>query len=125
MSSRHARQARLEEVGDAGQRRLEESTCTVRGAGLAAEVEARYLVGAGVGRVLVSDPEAAHRSREVDTSVDVSILTIPDDEREVEPTAAVADPEWASSLSVPAREVALGAYRALSSLRRVLLSSKS
>jgi hypothetical protein len=34
--------------------------------------------------------------------------------------AAAVEPEWLESLSSPAREVALGAYRALSSLRRAL-----
>jgi hypothetical protein len=122
MSSRHARhsrQIRLAEVGDAGQRRLEEGTCTVRGGGLAAQIEARYLVGAGVGRLVVSDAEVARCARAVDASVDVVILA---------PTSTpipTTDPEWASSLSVPARDVALGAYRALSSLRRVFLSSRS
>jgi hypothetical protein len=89
----------------------------VRGSGLAAEVEARYLAGSGVGHLLVSDSAVARSAKEVDASLDVVI----------EPSltsTSIADPEWAGSFCAPARDVALGAYRALSSLRRVLHPTK-
>jgi hypothetical protein len=117
MTDRYARQIRLAEVGEAGQRRLGDSTCTVQGSGLAAEVEARYLAGSGIGHLLVSDAAVARSAREVNPSVDVLIL-------HAGVTAKAAEPEWLQSLSSPARDVALGAYRALSSLRRALQPSK-
>jgi hypothetical protein len=128
MSYRHARQLRLAEVGEAGQRRLAESACVVRGHGLAAKIEARYLVGAGVGRLLVPSEEVARSARQLDASADVRIeaAILDSAARDLEPATATSseDPEWARSLSPPARDVALGAHRALSSLRRLLLPSE-
>jgi molybdopterin/thiamine biosynthesis adenylyltransferase len=117
MTDRYARQIRLAEVGEAGQRRIRESTCIVQGSGLAAEVEARYLAGSGLGHLLVSDAAVARSAREVNPKVDVVVLI-------AGAKAKSAEPEWLESLSSPAREVALGAYRALSSLRCALQPSK-
>jgi hypothetical protein len=100
----------------------------VRGHGLAAKIEARYLAGAGVGRLLVSSEEVAHSARRLDASADVRIEGAILDNAAHAIEAAIAtsseDPEWTRSLSPPAREVALGAHRALSSLRRLLLLSE-
>ncbi len=52
--SRHARQLQVPGVGEAGQRRLRAGSVAVEGEDLAAEVCARYLIGAGVGRLVAS-----------------------------------------------------------------------
>lgn len=87
MNARFSRQARLPEIGEAGQLRLLGSVHAVRGAGLAAEVEARYARAAGFGRVDAG-------------------CGAPDPE-----------PAWIRELHPGAREVALGAHRALSAIR--------
>jgi hypothetical protein len=114
MSERHSRQVRLAEVGVEGQGRIGASVQVVRGRGLAAMVEARYLAGAGVKAIEVEDERVASNARAIDGSVEVR-LRAPDgvDDR---------DPVWAWDLSPHARDVALGAYRALCALRRVALS---
>jgi hypothetical protein len=45
---RHRRQIRLVEIGEAGQERLSSSEVALRGTGDVGEVEAAYLVGAGL-----------------------------------------------------------------------------
>jgi hypothetical protein len=89
----------------------------VLGQGLAAKVEARYLAGAGAFGVDVKDESVARALREVDGNVKVR-LHDHDEEHE-------QDPAWARELSGPARDVALGAYRALRALRRVGLAEKA
>ncbi|MGO8992918.1 MAG: hypothetical protein ACLQVI_06295 [Polyangiaceae bacterium] len=87
---RFTRQVRLAEVGEEGQARLTCVAVRVAHDGLAGDVEARYLVGAGA-RVAV--PLGGT----------------------VEPL-----PSWLASLSPVAREVASGAYAALSAVRATL-----
>ncbi len=89
----------------------------VRGHGVAAEVEARYLAGAGVGAIEVEDSRVAEAVRQVDGRVKVSFH-----DRDRDPDHD-HDPAWAGELSVPAREVALGAHRALRALREVVLAA--
>jgi len=72
---RHTRQVRLADVGPEGQARIARAVVDVPGTGLAAEVAARYLAGAGVGGVRVQDPAAGAAARAVDASVRVEALT--------------------------------------------------
>ena len=55
---RFARQARLPEIGAAGQERIAAAEVAA-GRGFAGSIEARYLVAAGVGRVTVGEHELA------------------------------------------------------------------
>jgi molybdopterin/thiamine biosynthesis adenylyltransferase len=128
MSERYSRQIRLVEVGLEGQHKIASSAHVVRGEGLAARIEVRYLAGAGVKKIEVEHERVAAAVREVDGTVEVRVSDHdhrehdPDrdhDHREPDP-----DPRWASDLSLPAREVAMGAYRALRALRHVLLSAE-
>ena len=119
MSERHSRQVRLAEIGLDGQGRSGASGHGVRGRGLAARVEARYLAGAGVKSIEVEDGRVAADAREAGGSVEVRLR---EDDRDGDPETE-DDPVWARALSAPARDVALGAYRALRALRRVALSA--
>ena len=118
MNGRYARQVKLAEVGEAGQRRIAESGCTVTGHGTAAIVEARYLVGAGFGRVIVEDEEVARSAKEVDASIDVSVAGASGHRSEKAALEAFV------GLHPAARDVALGAYRALAAIRAVVLSPR-
>src|SRR5450432_2664163 len=53
---RYARQMRVAEVGREMQEKLRGASVCVRGSNLAAQVEALYLAGAGVGTVCVDAP---------------------------------------------------------------------
>jgi hypothetical protein len=115
---RHARQVRLAEVGEAGQARLAVATVDVWLEGAAGEIAARYLAGAGVGRLRVKDPLAAQAAAAVDPSTLVEPLP---------PEACSPKPE-ASGKSEPllglegaaARDLARGALLALEALREQL-----
>jgi hypothetical protein len=122
MSERHSRQIRLVEVGLEGQRKIASSAHVVRGKGLAARIEVRYLAGAGVKRIEVEDERLAAAAREVDGSVEVR-MSDPDRDPDADHDHD-HDPRWAGALSLPARDVAMGAYRALRALRHVLLSAE-
>jgi hypothetical protein len=116
MKPRHSRQGRLAEVGEEGQRRIGAAEVAVRGTGVAARVEARYLAGAGVGRLVVEDDGARSAAREVDPLVEVTLSSGP-------ALAPAPDPAWSQDLHPAARGVALGAHRALRALRRALESA--
>lgn len=88
---RHVRQARLAEVGEAGQARLEAALVPCIMHGFAAKVERTYLERSGVG---VSDGP--------------------------EPDEDAAQPEWLAALDPAAREVAGGAHAALTAIRAIL-----
>jgi hypothetical protein len=109
---RHTRQSRLAEVGEEGQARLARAAIAVRGDGFAGAVEARYLAGAGVGIVRVA--EAAHEAaaRAVDPTVTIERAGASGDSR--------ATPLDVLSLEPAAGDVALGAWRALDSLRSTI-----
>jgi len=117
MRERYSRQIRLVEVGPEGQRRIASSTHAVRGSGIAARVEVRYLAGAGVKEIDVEDERVAAAAREVDGSLNVRVH-----DADLDPDPDL-DPRWAGDLSLPARDVAMGAHRALRALRRVLLAA--
>jgi hypothetical protein len=115
MAHRHTRQVRLTEVGERGQTKLGRSNVVVEGRGASGRIEARYLAGAGVGTLRVSEPAVAEAALAVDSQVTVQVE--PAGPRVV--TAEV--PAWAEELDPAARDVALGAYRALTAVRNVLL----
>jgi molybdopterin/thiamine biosynthesis adenylyltransferase len=66
---RHSRQARLIGVGREGQARLAALRADVPLDGLAADVAARYLAGAGVARVRVRTNAAGESARAMDPSL--------------------------------------------------------
>ncbi len=116
---RHTRQRRLLEVGSAGQQRIARARVDVPLAGLAAEVAARYLAGAGVGVLRVADREAAEGARQVDPAV------ILEDGTSGEACTADLDGRAESSVddrfeSPSARALAEGARLALRALREAL-----
>ena len=113
MSGRYARQIKLAEVGALGQERIAQATGTVHGQGPSAAVEARYLAGAGFGKLVVGDERVARAARDVDPAVDVVIA--------VDDPTAVADGHAFDELVPAARDVALGAYRALAQIRALVL----
>ncbi len=57
--ARYSRQARLAEIGAAGQTRLAESEVKLSRTGVAGDVEERYLLAAGVGQVVGSESASA------------------------------------------------------------------
>jgi hypothetical protein len=110
---RHGRQTRLVEVGAAGGARIAAAAVDVCLAGVAADVAARYLAGAGVGTLRVGTERAAAHARAVDPAVRV----------EVDAGLASRAPASDSPLSIAdasARAVGVGAHAALLALRRVL-----
>jgi hypothetical protein len=116
---RHSRQSRLTDVGPEGQARIARTVAVVPGQGIAAEVAARYLAGAGVAVVRVSDEATAAAARAVDPGVRVEVepelaAPVPD---EVEVPAVLTDPA--------ARAVATGALLALRNLRAALATEAS
>ena len=89
-SDRYTRQRRLPEIGGAGQRRIEAAEAVVRGRD-GADIEARYVTGAGV-RNVVHDASAAPLA-----FAHADFFTFPS-----------------------SRRVAAGAWRALCTLKRAL-----
>ena len=70
---RYSRQLLLPQMGEAAQLRLRRATVTVVGCGALGAAAAPYLVGAGVGRVLLIDPDVValdnlHRQVQFDTA---------------------------------------------------------
>jgi hypothetical protein len=110
---RHARQARLAEVGAAGQARIGRAVVDVRLDGFAADVAARYLAGAGVAAVRVRDSALGAGARALDARVRIDVDAS---------LAVAADSDGgASDLRDPAaREFARGAREALRALRVAL-----
>jgi hypothetical protein len=108
---RHARQVRLAEVGERGQARIRAATVDVRLEGAAGEVAARYLAGAGVGRLRVRDARAGEAAKAVDPAVVVEVVP------ELEGGGQGED----LGVGFPAaRDLARGATAALEALRAIL-----
>jgi hypothetical protein len=110
-TSRHTRQRRLAEVGQAGQERIGALAAYVSGEGLAAVVHARYLAGAGVGAVGTASAAIEEHVRRVDPSVRV-VPSAPEPRASDTPAIALRD--------ASAQAVAEGAWRALRDLRGAL-----
>jgi hypothetical protein len=108
---RHSRQIRLAEIGDLGQERIESMQATIAGEGLGAVVEARYLAGAGVKRIACVSASVGEAAQAVDERVAIA-LAFPAGAEEKGPDFQIQDPA--------ARDVALGAWRALAAIRRAL-----
>jgi hypothetical protein len=111
---RHARQSRLPEIGAAGQSRIAGADVTVRLDGFAGEVAARYLAGAGVGRLRVRDAAVAAAASAVDPGVKVVLES--SREEGIHPPAFALD-EFRDPV---ARDLARGAHEALTLLRTAL-----
>lgn len=62
MDGRYARQMMLPEIGEEGQRRLKEASVLIVGLGGLGSAAAPYIVGAGVGRVGLADPDTVSKS---------------------------------------------------------------
>ena len=71
---RYARQTKLAGVGEPGQLRIANARVDVPFDGLAGEVAARYLAGAGVGRLRVRDVRIAEAASAVDPAVAVDVI---------------------------------------------------
>jgi hypothetical protein len=88
----------------------------VTSVGFAGEIEARYLAGAGVGALRVSDNGHAAAARAVDAEVRVEVARV----------GSPSDvPAPFAELDAPVREVAEGALRALAAVRAVLAIATS
>jgi len=109
---RHARQSKLVEIGPGGQARIAGARVDVALDGVAAEVAARYLAGAGVGGLRVRSQGTAAAARAVDASIPVEVW--PSVEASPEPTAL------ASLRDPAARALGQGALVALEALRGAL-----
>lgn len=110
---RHARQARLVGVGRDGQARVRRAQVDLALDGLAADVAARYLAGAGVARVRVRSEAAAEAARAIDRAVVVL----------VDPSLGVDEPGETAAWGIrdpAAQQLARGAIAALRSLRHAL-----
>lgn len=110
LAGRHSRQTRLVGVGADGQARVAAAHAVVTERGLAGWVMARYLAGAGVGTLTVS--EADHEAAALATDDAVIVRR----GRDADPAA---DAEL-DGLDPAAREVARGARAALRALRTIL-----
>jgi hypothetical protein len=69
--SRYARQIAVPGIGEVGQRRISSLSVEVRGDGLAAEICALYLAGAGVGRLVVH-PSLVSSVAAINSEVDLT-----------------------------------------------------
>ena len=70
---RHARQSKLAEVGELGQARIARARVDIHLEGLAADVAARYLAGAGVAGIRVREAHAAEGVRALAPGVVVEV----------------------------------------------------
>jgi hypothetical protein len=107
---RYSRQTKLAAVGQGGQARISAATASA-GDGLSGWVAARYLAGAGVGELRVGSEAIARAAREMDDAVRVEIVDEP-----------LAGDERFSDLDPAARDVAVGAHRAVVALMRAIQS---
>jgi hypothetical protein len=101
-------------VGAAGQERIAAATVEVRADGLAGEVAARYLAGAGVGCLRVHDGALAAAAAAIDPSVRV-------EQAGASPAPGPSSTDESCGFRDPlARDVARGAREALRTLRALI-----
>ena len=110
---RYARQMRVAEVGHEMQEKLRGASVCVSGSNLAAQVEALYLAGAGVGTVCVDAPiqdqiKAINSQITIVTNDSESKLKIDDRVSSLDPAAA---------------QVASGSLAALTRLKEIFAAS--
>lgn len=104
---RYSRQIVLPEVGAAGQQRLLATSAVVLGAGALAATAARYLVGAGIGRVSVDQAALADELRQLNP--DVALGSEPAARADITVAAELPlDALDAAVASRPARLIAAG-----------------
>jgi hypothetical protein len=115
---RHARQVRLAEVGEAGQARLAAATVDVPLEGAAGEIAARYLAGAGIGHLRVTDPRLVQAARAVDPSAVVeTVPALAPLGSRLQPSGPPPELDLEGGAT---RDLALGALAALAALRDIL-----
>ena len=109
---RHARQAKLPEVGAAGQQRIAQALVDVCLEGPAADIAARYVAGAGVAGVRVRDAALADGARAIAPALLV----------EVDPALPldVSEGGGFDLRDAACRDLARGAHAALRALRAAL-----
>jgi hypothetical protein len=117
--SRHGRQTRLAEVGLAGQARIHAARIDIPMGGLAGNVAARYLAGAGVGCLRVRSPAVAAAATAIEPGVRIEIEDA-GDERPHNAPSPMSDEAPFDLRDPVARDVARGARFALRALRAVL-----
>jgi hypothetical protein len=106
----------LDGVGASGQARIARSRADVGLDGLAADVAARYLAGAGVACIRVRAEALAEGARAIDGAVRVEVTEL----------AAAPEGDAATDVRDPvARELARGALLALRALRSALQEDAS
>ena len=111
---RTLRQRLVAEIGDAGQARLAQASATVTDRGLAGEVQARYLAGAGFGALRVATERQAELALQVDPQAHVVVAA-----------GAAMAPSNAHERSDSAAQAVLdGSMRALSQIREALAVSR-
>jgi hypothetical protein len=113
---RHARQAKLADVGPAGQARIARAIVSVGLDGFAAEVAARYLAGAGVACVRLRDAALAGGARAIDPGVRVEV----DPSLGVDTADAAGETAAAGIRDPAAADFGRGARAALRALRAAL-----
>ncbi len=116
MSDRFARQILVAEIGAEGQAKIAAATAMVVDRGLAGQVEARLLAGAGFGLLRTASTAIAREAK----SVWPSLVTAADAPPVSSPTSPLADSVSALVLDPSARDVALGAARALRQIKAAL-----
>ena len=112
---RTLRQRLVSEIGDAGQARIAAALGLVTEVGLAGEIEARSLAGAGFGCVRVSSHFAARAAKEVWPEV----VLATDAPRIAGPSPAAIEPLRAENAHESVLAVARGAARALHQIRSI------
>lgn len=111
-ADRYARQVIVRGVGPTGQARIRQGTVQVRGSGLDAEVAALYLVGAGVGTLLL-DPGLLARCQDLNPEV-VLIPTPGSGPFQVEVDGRAHQPEEAEPVAAGSRGARWALARLLS-----------
>ncbi len=112
---RTLRQRLVVEIGDEGQSRLDRALGLVYDVGLAGEIEARYLAGAGFGCVRTASQATAVAAREVRPDV---VLNTDAPRLEV-PSPPAVDPLMHDDPDPAVLAVARGAARALHQIRTI------
>lgn len=111
--ARTVRQRLVPEIGASGQAQIDAATGLVTATGLAGEVEARYLAGAGFGLIRTSSHAASRAA--IEAHPGVAIAT--DAERIDPPDHPLADAIAELGPDPAVRAVAQGAARALRQIR--------